>query len=229
MTNKHSAMSKRTAAVRNALVIHNIDDLDEFALCKEVRIQVFVEEQGFPLAAELDDLDDRCHHIVALLPASLLTQIASSIATVTTDDDHDAGLPLLPAVDPVASVLASQASESACKSVQAVTPAPYGADGDATATESVVPVGTLRMYEYQPGVAKIGRVAVLPSLRGFRIGQQLMEEAHRVAARQFRCQQVRVHAQYDKAEFYMKCGYEVPDPTQFVEDGYPHIMMVKQL
>ncbi|KAJ1980705.1 hypothetical protein H4R33_005405 [Dimargaris cristalligena] len=187
------------------LVVRRIAGPEEFHLCLQVRVQVFVTEQGFPLAIENDAIDQTCQHIIALWrpraeeecqPTEVMVS-SSSAAAASPDRPVDQG---------VGSGLKSE----------------------------WVPVGTLRLYDCPgnsspPRVGKIGRVAVLQKYRGLRIGQRLMEEAHRVAQTSLGMRKIKIHSQYDKADFYLRIGYDMPDPTQFMEEGYPHVTVVKNL
>ncbi|KAJ1659536.1 hypothetical protein IWQ61_001412 [Dispira simplex] len=156
------------------LVIRSITGPEEFQLCMQVRQKVFVEEQGIPLEMEIDELDQRCRHFIALLRL------------------------------------------------------PHN-QGDNQEEDTWIPIGTLRMFEYQPLVGKIGRVCVLKEYRGLSVGQRLMESAHRVAKVEIGWKTILIHAQYDKAVFYTRLGYLTPDPTQFIEDGIPHVAMIMDL
>ena len=69
-------------------------------------------------------------------------------------------------------------------------------------------VATGRLLPYQPGVAKIGRMAVLPSQRGSRVGRQVLDAL--MAAAQARGDaSVLLHAQASAAPFYLRAGYSV--------------------
>ncbi|KAJ1911248.1 hypothetical protein IWQ60_010228 [Tieghemiomyces parasiticus] len=216
------------------LVIRSIAHLDEFALCRQVRIQVFIEGQGFPLIIERDPQDATCHHMVALLPLETLATLhppSSSIfvSSATTDTGT-----LLDDVTPKSTPVAFPTDLTDLASLTPGTAADFVYNGGRVTVTGedgtvLVPVGTLRLYEYRPGVGKLGRVGVLPQCRGLRIGQRMMDAAHQVATRQFGWQKIRLHAQYDKVEFYLRCGYEVPDPTQFMEENFPHVAMFKDL
>ncbi|KAJ1963141.1 hypothetical protein IWQ62_003307 [Dispira parvispora] len=140
----------------------------------QVRQKIFVEEQGFPLEIEIDEQDQHCRHIIALLR-----------------QPHN--------------------------------------QGDNQEVDTWIPIGNLRMFEYQPKVGKIGRVGVLKEYRGLSIGRRLMECAHRIAKVEMGWKTIRLHAQYDKADFYTRLGYLTPDPTQFIEDDFPHVAMIMDL
>jgi predicted GNAT family N-acyltransferase len=81
------------------------------------------------------------------------------------------------------------------------------------------PVGTGRLNP----AGKIGRIAVLPGLRGRGIGamitRRLLEEAHRRGIRE-----PYLHAQLQAVPFYEKLGFE-SEGDVFDEAGIPHVRM----
>ncbi len=88
-------------------------------------------------------------------------------------------------------------------------------------------LATGRLLPYQPGVAKIGRMAVLPSQRGSRIGRQVLD-ALMAAAKARGEASVLLHAQASAAPFYLRAGYSV-EGAPFEEAGIPHLAMRKAL
>ena len=102
---------------------------------------------------------------------------------------------------------------------------------DATAVHAVarnrlgVPLATGRLIEPQPGVGRIGRMAVRADLRGSGVGravlQALLDEA---GARSLR--EVVLHAQLTAAGFYRREGFTPRGPV-FEEVGIPHQEMVR--
>ncbi len=97
-------------------------------------------------------------------------------------------------------------------------------DEDATsvhilATLNREPVGTGRLNR----AGKIGRIAVLPGLRGRGIGSlilgRLLEEARRLGIRE-PC----LHAQVQAVPFYERLGFERKGDV-FDEAGIPHVRM----
>jgi predicted GNAT family N-acyltransferase len=97
-------------------------------------------------------------------------------------------------------------------------------DEDATsvhvlATLNREPVGTGRLNR----AGKIGRIAVLPGLRGRGIGSlildRLLEEARRLGIRE-PC----LHAQVQAVPFYERLGFERKGEV-FDEAGIPHVRM----
>jgi YbgC/YbaW family acyl-CoA thioester hydrolase len=89
------------------------------------------------------------------------------------------------------------------------------------------PLATGRLLEHVPGVAKIGRMAVLRSMRGSQIGRQvldaLMDEARRQGYRE-----VLLHAQTTAESFYRRAGF-VRRGEPFDEAGIGHVEMVRSL
>ncbi len=86
-------------------------------------------------------------------------------------------------------------------------------------------LGTGRLLEHAPGVAKIGRMAVLQAMRGSAIGQALLE-ALLEAARQRGDGEVMLHAQHSAVGFYTRAGF-VARGNPFDEAGIPHLEMVR--
>jgi len=74
-----------------------------------------------------------------------------------------------------------------------------------------MPLATGRLLEHVPGTAKIGRMAVLPAMRGSHIGREVL-----------------LHAQLSAAPFYLRAGFQ-PRGPQFDEAGIAHVEMVRGL
>jgi len=89
------------------------------------------------------------------------------------------------------------------------------------------PLATGRLLEHVPGVAKIGRMAVLAPMRGSRVGRAVLD-ALMAAARARGDREVLLHAQVSAAPFYARAGF-TPRGPQFDEAGIPHIEMVRVL
>ena len=104
---------------------------------------------------------------------------------------------------------------------------------DASAVHAVahnrlgLPLATGRLLAYQPGVAKIGRMAVLTPLRGSRVGRAVLD-ALMSAARARGDHQVLLHAQRSAEAFYLRAGFQVQGEP-FEEAGIPHVAMLKAL
>ena len=88
-------------------------------------------------------------------------------------------------------------------------------------------VGTGRLLEHVPGVAKIGRMAVRRPVRGTGAGRAVLD-ALCVAARRQGFNEALLHAQRSAETFYVAEGF-VPRGQPFEEAGIPHIEMVKAL
>ena len=88
-------------------------------------------------------------------------------------------------------------------------------------------LGTGRLLPHVPGVAKIGRMAVLSSVRGSGVGRAVLE-ALMQRARERGEHEVLLHAQSSAAAFYTRAGF-VTRGAPFEEAGIPHIEMVRAL
>jgi YbgC/YbaW family acyl-CoA thioester hydrolase len=101
---------------------------------------------------------------------------------------------------------------------------------DATAVHALarnrlgLPLATGRLIELEPGVGRIGRMAVRADLRGSGVGwcvlQALLDEARRRGLRE-----VVLHAQLTAAGFYRRAGF-APRGEVFEEVGIAHQEMV---
>lgn len=74
-----------------------------------------------------------------------------------------------------------------------------------------------------PGEARIGRMAVLRSMRGAGLGQAVLDALLQVAADR-NCHRITLHAQTSAQAFYARHGF-VPSGDVFDEVGIPHILM----
>jgi len=88
-------------------------------------------------------------------------------------------------------------------------------------------LGTGRLLEHAPGVAKIGRMAVLQTMRGTDIGRALLD-ALVDCARQRGEREVLLHAQPSAAGFYTRAGFATRG-SPFDEAGIAHVEMVRAL
>lgn len=88
------------------------------------------------------------------------------------------------------------------------------------------PVGAARLREYEPGVGKVERVAVLDERRGEGWGGALMDAVEDAARQHFG--ELYLHAQVSAAGFYDARGYE-REGDEFEEGGIPHVAMRKPL
>ena len=90
-----------------------------------------------------------------------------------------------------------------------------------------LPLATGRLLNYEPGISKIGRMAVVATMRGSRVGRAVLD-ALMQAARERGDRQVLLHAQSSAAGFYRRAGFEAQG-AEFEEAGIPHLAMVKAL
>ena len=88
-------------------------------------------------------------------------------------------------------------------------------------------LGTGRMLEHVPGVAKIGRMAVLAWSRHSGVGRAVLE-ALIAAARERGDREAVLHAQQAAAPFYERAGFVRRGP-EFDEAGIAHIEMLRVL
>lgn len=88
-------------------------------------------------------------------------------------------------------------------------------------------LATGRLLEHVPGTAKIGRMAVLPAMRGSGIGRAVLETLM-AAARARGEREVLLHAQTSAAPFYQRAGFQ-PRGPEFDEAGIAHVEMVRAL
>ena len=89
------------------------------------------------------------------------------------------------------------------------------------------PLATGRLLEHVPGVAKIGRMAVVQTMRGSRVGRSVLD-ALMQAARERGQREVLLHAQVSAAPFYARAGFSERG-LPFDEAGIPHIEMARAL
>jgi len=88
-------------------------------------------------------------------------------------------------------------------------------------------LATGRLLEHVPGVAKIGRMAVVRAMRGGRIGREVLDALMR-SAKQQGFGEVLLHAQLSAAGFYTRAGF-VQRGDAFEEAGIGHVEMVRAL
>jgi predicted GNAT family N-acyltransferase len=105
-----------------------------------------------------------------------------------------------------------------------------GARTSAKDAVSLAPVvGTGRLLRASGGVARIGRISVLPEWRGQGVGSRLLRLLEEAAlARGAR--QILLHAQLQVRDFYERRGYTAREPDRtFLEDNIPHLAMIRPL
>lgn len=171
-----------------------------------VRLAVFVDEQGVPFHAEMDEHDRSAVHALAVLEPEELWQSHLSLEPARTGSAERA---------------AAQAGKYLPLSLS-------GARGGLKDTGGIAPaVATGRLLRGNAGLARIGRLAVLPAWRRKGLGTRLLlllEEA--ALARGAR--RVVVHAQVHALDFYLRHGYALDAAApEFLEDGIPHRAMSK--
>jgi len=89
------------------------------------------------------------------------------------------------------------------------------------------PVGTARLREPDPGVAKVERVAVREAYRSQGLGRRLVHDLEDLARREG-MDEATLHAQTTVEEFYESLGYETVSDV-FDEADIPHVEMRKAL
>lgn len=90
-----------------------------------------------------------------------------------------------------------------------------------------VALATGRLLPHVPGVAKIGRMAVLRKMRGGAVGRAVLE-ALMQAAREQGYRELLLHAQLSAAGFYGRAGF-TQRGVIFEEAGIGHVEMVRSL
>ena len=90
-----------------------------------------------------------------------------------------------------------------------------------------VPIATGRLLQPQPGLAQIGRMAVLSSHRGQHLGASILQALCDAAYARGDTQCV-LHAQRSAEGFYRRHGFE-PEGEPYDEVGIEHITMRKKL
>ena len=104
-------------------------------------------------------------------------------------------------------------------------------EADANATHAVaynrfgMPLATGRWVQHEPGVAKIGRMAVMPGMRSTGIGRRLLEALIQSASHAGHAR-VMLHAQASAVDFYRRAGFEAQGEP-FVEAGIQHLEMLR--
>ena len=82
-------------------------------------------------------------------------------------------------------------------------------------------IGCLRIYQKEPGVLQIGRVAVIESQRGRGIGKQMMWQAIDYITENLLEEKIYLEAQTYAIGFYEKLGFKVIS-GEFLDEGIPH-------
>lgn len=87
-----------------------------------------------------------------------------------------------------------------------------------------VGTGCVRVVE---GVGKLERICILKSYRKLGIGKVIVQGLENIA-KEKGLEKVKLHGQTHAEGFYQKLGYETAS-DEFMEDGIPHYLMVKEL
>ncbi|WP_458413130.1 GNAT family N-acetyltransferase [Schinkia sp. CFF1] len=88
------------------------------------------------------------------------------------------------------------------------------------------PVGTGRI-RFIDGVGKLERICILEPYRKFGLGKIIINTLEEIAEERGALQ-VKLHGQTQAEGFYKKLGYRTSSNI-FLEDGIPHILMLKKL
>jgi len=198
--------------------------------CFDLRIAVFVHEQGFPLEVEIDHEDDRAtHFLVRLLPS---LKPVGTIRAVTVNS---------PTFPPTTKAPSATISLPLTHELKSNSQKPSAVDVDPVTDYESEPATTERYY-------KLGRLVVLKEHRQHRFGRALVLAVHDWVQRQEAAtnsittmtsgssssrstpRSVRIvsHSQLPVVKFYAKYGY-IPEGDIFDEDGAPHQKMVAYL
>jgi predicted GNAT family N-acyltransferase len=86
-----------------------------------------------------------------------------------------------------------------------------------------LPVATGRLLQVSPGVAQVGRIAALATVRGAGLGRAVLDALLR-AARERGDGEVMLQAQTAAAAFYQRAGFAAAGDV-YVTAGVPHVEM----
>ena len=89
-----------------------------------------------------------------------------------------------------------------------------------------MPVGTIRIVEWENGVAQLGRLAVISEARGMSLGRKLVNVFLQEAKKRGFTSAF-LEGQVDKRGFYEKCGFfvEKNDEEPYLVYGQLHYKM----
>ncbi|MEY9866873.1 putative GNAT family N-acyltransferase [Peribacillus sp. B2I2] len=88
------------------------------------------------------------------------------------------------------------------------------------------PVGTGRLRVVD-GLGKLERICILEPYRKFGLGKIIIKALEEIANKK-EISQVKLHGQTQAEGFYKKLGYHTSSDV-FMEDGGPHLLMIKEL
>ena len=94
-------------------------------------------------------------------------------------------------------------------------------DGEIVAYIRVLPENT-KFRE-----VSVGRVISSQKKRGCGYGMVILKEGIKIAEEKFGAKEIRIEAQTYARKFYEKAGF-VKDSDEFLEDGIPHIEMIRR-
>ncbi|KAJ3116632.1 hypothetical protein HDU96_009187 [Phlyctochytrium bullatum] len=132
-------------------------------------------------------------------------------------------------IDGIATHLIALHPTSALLARLPATPPPRKLPVIAARPEDTV-VGTVRVWVVDADggkLGRLGRLAVVNEARGLKLGVGLVKEGEE-AVRALGGTRMELHAQVPKRGFYDKLGYTAVG-EEYLEDGTPHINMVKTL
>lgn len=88
------------------------------------------------------------------------------------------------------------------------------------------PVGTGRLRVVD-GLGKLERICILEPYRKFGLGKIIIKTLEEIA-KEKELSKVKLHGQTQAEGFYKKLGYQTSSDV-FMEDGGPHLLMIKEL
>ncbi|MFE4144835.1 GNAT family N-acetyltransferase [Peribacillus sp. YIM B13472] len=88
------------------------------------------------------------------------------------------------------------------------------------------PVGTGRLRVVD-GLGKLERICILEPYRKFGLGKIIIKTLEEIA-KENELSMVKLHGQTQAEGFYKKLGYQTSSDV-FMEDGGPHLLMIKEL
>ncbi|MBT2666883.1 GNAT family N-acetyltransferase [Bacillus sp. ISL-4] len=88
------------------------------------------------------------------------------------------------------------------------------------------PVGTGRLRVVD-GLGKLERICILEPYRKFGLGKIIIKTLEEIA-KEKQLSKVKLHGQTQAEGFYKKLGYQTSSDV-FMEDGGPHLLMIKEL
>lgn len=90
--------------------------------------------------------------------------------------------------------------------------------------EKAVGTGRLRVVD---DFGKLERICILEPYRKFGLGKVIIQTLEEIA-KDKEIDRVKLHGQTQAEGFYKKLGYQTSSNV-FIEDGIPHILMIKEL